>query len=286
MECAMVLGKRGFDAVHLVEAEAELGGKMRWTRELPTLGDWGRVIDHRVIGLAKLDNVEVITGRRLTTADVLDYGADTVVIATGSSWVRDGSQPGQVESIVGCEHALTPELIMNGERPAPGRVVVYDADGYYVAPGIAELLVNEGFETHLVTTQNRISPVSDETLEGDMLRRHLHGLGVRFHVSTTINAIEPGEVRGASEFGDDWSLSADGVVLVTQQQSENSLYEELMSNSAALEAAGIVAVYLIGDAVAPRLPSEAVFDGHRLAREIEGDDPSVPLPYLRERPNV
>ena len=286
MECAMVLGKRGFDAVHLVEAEVALGGKMRWTRELPTLGDWGRVIDHRVIGLAKLDNVEVITGRRLTTAEVLDYGADTVVIATGSSWVRDGSQPGHVESIVGSERALTPEQIMNGERPARGRVVVYDADGYYVAPGIAELLVNEGFETHLVTTQNRISPVSDETLEGDMLRRHLHDLGVQFHVSTTINAIAPGEVRGVSEFGDDWFLAADGVVLVTQQRSENSLYTELMSNPVALEAAGIVDVHLIGDAVAPRLPSEAIFDGHRLAREIESEDPSVPLPYLRERPTV
>ncbi len=32
------------------------------------------------------------------------------------------------------------------------------------------------------------------------------------------------------------------------------------------------------------MPSEAVFDGHRLARELDGSDPSVPLPYLRERP--
>ena len=53
MECAMVLGRRGFEAVHLVEAEDQLGGKLRWTRRLPTLGDWGRVVDHREIGLAE-----------------------------------------------------------------------------------------------------------------------------------------------------------------------------------------------------------------------------------------
>jgi hypothetical protein len=46
-ECAIVLGKRGFTAVHLIEAEAEIGGRLRWTRRLPTLGDWGRIVDWR-----------------------------------------------------------------------------------------------------------------------------------------------------------------------------------------------------------------------------------------------
>jgi dimethylamine/trimethylamine dehydrogenase len=29
--------------------------------------------------------------------------------------------------------------------------------------------------------------------------------------------------------------------------------------------------------------SESIFDGHRLAREIDGEDPSVSLPFDRER---
>ena len=33
---------------------------------LPTLGDWGRIIDWRAVQLAKLPGVEVITGRRLS----------------------------------------------------------------------------------------------------------------------------------------------------------------------------------------------------------------------------
>jgi dimethylamine/trimethylamine dehydrogenase len=52
---------------------------------------------------------------------------------------------------------------------------------------------------------------------------------------------------------------------------------------AATEAAGIEAVYAIGDCVAPRLIADCVFDGHRLAREIDSRDPRRPLPYLRER---
>ena len=29
--------------------------------------------------------------------------------------------------------------------------------------------------------------------------------------------------------------------------------------------------------------AQAVFSGHRLAREIDSDDPSTPLPFIRER---
>jgi dimethylamine/trimethylamine dehydrogenase len=286
MECAMVLGRRGYDAVHLVEAEPELGGKLRWTRRLPTLGDWGRVVDHRVIGLAKLPNVEVITGRRLTARDVLDYGADTVVIATGSSWMGDGTQPHPAEVIAGAEQALTPERVMAGERPPTGRVVVYDADGYYVGAGMAELLRLEGYDVHLVTPLPRVSPTSDASLEGDFLRRHLHDLGVVFHTGVVVHELVDREVRGASEFGEEWSLPCDGVVLVTQQRSDDALYRELASDPEALAAAGITQLLLIGDAAAPRLPSEAVFDGHRIARDLELDDPVAPRPYLREAPTV
>jgi dimethylamine/trimethylamine dehydrogenase len=290
MECAVVLAKRGFGAVHLVEAEPEIGGRLRWTRRLPTLGDWGRITDWRMIQLAKLPDVAVITGRRLRAADVLEYGAELVVIATGSSWRADGVQPGHPGPMPGADaslpHVLTPEQVCAGKRPPGPRVVVYDADGYYVAPGIAELLAADGYEVTAVTTFAVLSPLSDQTLEGDMLRAHLHRAGVRVQHATTITEIAPGQVRGHDRYGDPWSAGCDGVVLVTQQASDDGLYLELSGDPAALEAAGIGAVYRIGDAVAPRLLSEAVFDGHRLGREIDSPDPATPLPYRRERTDL
>jgi dimethylamine/trimethylamine dehydrogenase len=53
-----------------------------------------------------------------------------------------------------------------------------------------------------------------------------------------------------------------------------------------LEREGIEAVYRIGDCLAPRTIAENIFDGHRLAREIDTADPATPLPYLRELPDV
>ena len=54
MECAMVLGKRGMERVHLVDAGDDIGGCMRWITRLPGLGEWGHVIDYRRVQLDRL----------------------------------------------------------------------------------------------------------------------------------------------------------------------------------------------------------------------------------------
>jgi dimethylamine/trimethylamine dehydrogenase len=290
MECAVVLGKRGFTAVHLVEADPEIGGRLRWARQLPTLGDWGRITDWRAVQLARLPGVQVITGRRLTAAEVLEYGADVVVIATGSAWRGDGIQPGYPDPMPGADpalpHVLTPEQVCTGKRPRGHQVVVYDTDGYYVAPGVAELLAREGFDVSLVTTFDVLSPVSDQTLEGDMLRAHLHRAGVSVRPATTITGIGAGSVTGHDRHGEPWSSACDGIVLVTQQAPQDALYADLASDQPTLAAAGISGLYRIGDAAAPRMISEAIFDGHRLARDIDQEDPAQPSPYRREHADL
>ena len=149
MECAIVLGKRGFRRVHLVEAEAEIGGITRWVPKLPGLGEWGRVLNWRTVQLGNLDNVEVITGARLSAQDVREYGAEIVVVATGARWATDGLNFVTHEPIPGADaslaHVLTPEQVMLEGKDVPGeRVLVYDADGYFMASGLAEKLAAEG----------------------------------------------------------------------------------------------------------------------------------------------
>ncbi len=289
MECAVVLGKRGFTAVHLAEAQAELGGRLRWIRRLPTLGDWGRIVDWRRVQLSQLTAVQVITGRRLTRRDVLQYGASVVVVATGSSWRGDGVQPGHPAPMPGADsrapHVLTPEQVCAGQRPPGRRVIVYDTDGYFMGPALAELLAAEGFDVTVATVYPVLSPVSDETLEGETLRAHLHRAGVGVCHGVTVTAVDSSAVHGVDRYGDPWTAECDGVVLVTQQVSQDALYRELTADPSALEQAGIAAVHLVGDAVAPRLISEAVFDGHRLGREIDRADAGLPALWRSERPD-
>jgi dimethylamine/trimethylamine dehydrogenase len=95
--------------------------------------------------------------------------------------------------------------------------------------------------------------------------------------------IHEGGVRGHDEHGEPFELEADGVVIATQRLSNEELYLELAADEDALRAEQIEAVYRIGDCVAPRIPAEAIFDGHRLAREIDGENPALALPAKRER---
>jgi dimethylamine/trimethylamine dehydrogenase len=288
MECAIVLGKRGMSRVHLLDAAPEPGGHMRWLSRLPGLGEWHRLIDWRVIQLQRLRNVELITGASLDAAGVREYGAEIVVVATGARWAGDGLTGAGHAAVPGADpeldHVLTPEQIMReGKRPPGERVVVYDAEGYTFAAGLAELLAGEGHRVELVTCLAQVAPVCDLTLEGPLLRLRLHDAGVALRRDVTLTGIEPGRLEAEGEFGEPLELAADAVVLVDHRRSDDALYHALRADPGALAAEGVEALYRIGDCVAPRLTSEAIFDGHRLAREIDSEDPSVPLPYRRER---
>jgi dimethylamine/trimethylamine dehydrogenase len=289
MECAIVLGKLGFRRVHLVEAEREIGGIVRWVPQLPGRGEWARVLNWRRIQLGKLRNVEVITGARLAADEVREYGAELVVVATGARWADSGIVGVRHDPVPGADgslpHVLTPEQVMlDGKRPPGRRVVVYDGEGYFMAPGLAELLALEGFEVELVTSLHEVSPFSYETLEQTFLRRRLNEIGVSTREETVVTAIEPGRISTVHAFGDEVELDAVAIVLVTQRLSNEALYLELKADESALAEAGIEGLYRVGDCVAPQLIADAIFDGHRLAREIDSGDPAQPLAWARERP--
>ena len=232
MECAIVLGKRGFRRVHLVEAEPEVGGIMRWIPQLPGRGEWARVLNWRRIQLDKLGNVEVLTGLRLDADGVREYGAELVVVATGAHWSPVGLNRETHLPIAGADaslpHVLTPEQIMvEGKTPPGERVVVYDSDGYFMGPDLAERLALAGHRVDFVTSLEHFAPFAEETLEQVFLKRRLHEVGVTMRSGVALDRVEPGLVSGADEFEEPFTLETDAIVLVTQRVSDDSLYHEL-----------------------------------------------------------
>jgi dimethylamine/trimethylamine dehydrogenase len=290
LECAVILGRRGMSAVHLVDQGDRVGGHLNWVSRLPGLGEWAWVSDDRKVQIAKLPNVQFVPRRRLTPADVLDYGAQIVVVATGSHWAGDGLNGTTHERIPGADaglaHVLTPEQLMVEGKPVAGeRVLVYDTDGYFMGVSLAEKLAREGKRVTLVSSLAEVAPYMAYTLEQPRMLRLLHELRVELVAHHVVTAIEPGEVHGHRVFAE-WqpvTWAADAVVLVTMRASDDALFRELEADPDALRAAGISGLYRIGDCVVPRLIADAVFDGHRLAREIDEPDPGVPLPFIRER---
>jgi dimethylamine/trimethylamine dehydrogenase len=303
MECAMVLGKRQMSAVHLVEADKEIGGCVNWISQLGHsdgkenlfrgtargLGEWARIKNYRQIQLDKLRNVEVHLNSRLSAQDVLEYGAEIVIFATGCNFATDGLNPATHELIPGADTTLdwqlTPDEVVKGDKAIGERVLVLENEGYFMGATIAQKLAGQGKQVHLVTQAGDIAGYMEYTLEAPMLHRDLHRLGVDIHTHTMLEKVEPGACHAYNvwDTGHKDVFEVDTVVLCTQRLSDDALYREVKADKARLESEGIEAVYIIGDASAPRMIVDSVFDGHRLAREIDSPNPAMPLPFIRER---
>jgi dimethylamine/trimethylamine dehydrogenase len=288
MECALVLARRGFRRVHLVDENPEPGGHFRWATRLPGLGEWARVVNWRRIQLANQRNVELVLDTRLEAEDVLDYGAEIVILATGARWATNGLNGITHQPIPGCEHeqphVLTPEqLLQDGKQPPGPRVLVWDCEGYYTATTLAEQLATSGHTVTLTTPHETLAPLHAETLEAPLVRARLHQIGVTTHTGLTLKAVEPGQATLTDDYGQTHTHQTDCVLLVSQRLSDTSLYNQLSRDPQTLHDAGIRQLHRTGDCLAPRLPADTIYDAHRLAREIHTPNPDQPLPYKRER---
>jgi dimethylamine/trimethylamine dehydrogenase len=276
--------------VHLLDEQDAIGGCIRTISAYPHLGEWGRLTTYRQIQLQKLANVEVITKTRLDAEAVRAYGAEIVVIATGARWRADGMNGPTQAPIAGAQHdfVYTPEQVSAANGAIAGEhVLVYDADGYFTAVGMAEMLLAAGKRVTLLTPFPNLAPFMFFTGEAFRVNRELRAQGVAVIPSHVLSEITPEGLHGQNVWAPDplrWE--ADAVVLVTQRQPQDALYHELMRDPERLASEEIEAVYRVGDCLAPRTIAENIFDGHRLAREIDTGDPSTPLPYIRELPDV
>lgn len=238
------------------------------------------------------------------------YGAARIVLATGSVWVDDGSGPLGLDPVPGVDAGtpafLTPEQVLAGKAVGE-RVAVVDGDGYFMAASLAELLADRGHAVTLVTHFDKLAPYTDWTLEGPNLRRLLRAKGVRGVVGHGLERAEAGEAVRLRLFDlhrDGWrrtvepaageppryagtdtvELECDSTVLCTSRRSDTRLWRSLRALKGRWAEAGLKGVHRVGDCLAPRYLADAVFDGHRLAREIEAPDPERPLSIRRERP--
>ena len=274
LECARALGQRGYE-VALAEAGVELGGRVAKECRLPGLATWGRIRDYRVAQFNKMPNVEVFLDSRLTAAEVLEYEAAHVVIATGAHWRKDGLGHHNWEAIPGSEGAkvYTPDDVMAGAQ-LEGPAVVFDDDHYYMGGVIAEKLKADGLDVTLVTTVGDVSKWTFYSEEQHRIQRQILEMGIKVLFHRNILSITKGEVELTDVYVDDRiTLPYGSLVMVTSRLPNETLYLELMADPEALKAKGVRSVTRIGDCLGPSTVAAAIFGGHRYARELDAPSP-------------
>lgn len=284
LEAARALGERGYQ-VTLAEAKEQVGGRVTQEATLPGLNEWIRVRDYRIQQLNKLPNVEQYLHSDLSLAHILELQPDHLVMATGSSWRKDGfgrSNFTPIEWQADMTKVFSPDDIMSGEMPT-GITVVYDDDNYYMASVVAEKIAMNGDQVIYVTSGDKMAAWCDYTDEQHRVQKRLMEIGVQTVTQKTVVQFDGERVSLWCIYTEQISrLDANNLVLVTARTPNDSLYYEVQSYQQENPNSTQFSVSKIGDCDAPGLIADATFAGHRYARELDEEvNTDNPMKYDR-----
>lgn len=280
LEAARALGQRGYD-VTLAEQGRVLGGRVMREGALPGLGEWRRVAAYREYQIGQMVNVETYLESSLTAEQVIEFGADHIVLATGSKWVADGVGRSHFAPIPISDKArvMTPDEIMDGHA-AQGAIAIFDDDHYYMGGVLAELLRSRGHEVTLITPEGEVSHWTHYTLEQTRIQTKLLEMGVSIVPKHTVVDVGADSARIACVYtGREQQITCETFIPVTMRRPVDDLYHALGPMLGDAD----TSLTRIGDCLAPGTIAAAVYSGHRYAREL-GEPVPDGVPFKRELP--
>ena len=275
LECALTLANAGHE-VSIAEARAEPGGRVTREASLPGLSSWLRVRDYRVYQLSQKSNAQLYLSSKMSVNDIIEFGSDTVCIATGATWRNDWVGSTNFDKIMTEKFNLfTPDDIMSKNIPkmSSSNFIVYDDDHYYMASVIAEKLVKDGHCVTYITPLPTIASWTQYTLEQAAITERLQSLGVSFLLNCKMNQdhrffniIENKELQ----------IDIKNLVFVGGREPNDKLFYDSKSINS------LENIFSIGDCLAPRTIQAAVLSGHQVARDILNRE-NKQIPFKREQ---
>lgn len=258
MWAAKMAGRRGHK-VTLIDRNEGLGGQVVTAMKGTGRDEFGVIIRNEKSQVDKA-GVAVKLGAEATTEQLLAEKPDVVIVATGSIPKKHpvgGADGPAIFNVL---------QVLNGEAELGQNVCLIDYDGHQRATATAEFLANQGKKVDMITSSLFICAELGPTQDLYSSRQRLLQKGVTF--TPDIAVIEVGGEAGAktvkgfnvySNVWFDWG-PYDSIVLAMGQQVEEDLYMSLKGK--------VPELYRIGDCVAPRKVDMAIWEGHKIGREI------------------
>jgi mycofactocin system FadH/OYE family oxidoreductase 2 len=258
MWAAKMAGRRGHD-VTLCERRDALGGQVLTAMKGAGRDEFGVIIRNEKDQVTKA-GATIRLGAEMTPATVLAEHPDVVIVATGSL--------PKEHPVGGADGPAVYNVwqVLNDEAALGDKVCLIDYDGHHRASATAELLASRGKTVHMITSSLFVGAELGPTQDLYLARQRLLQKGVTFTPDIAVMSVagEAGEktVKGFNVYSNQWDEWGpfDAVVLAMGQRVDDALYRELKGK--------VPELYRIGDAVAPRKVDMAIWEGHRIGREI------------------
>lgn len=258
LEAARVASLRGH-RVTLYEKGDTLGGQPLIASQAPGREELDEVRRYYTYQMG-LQEVDVHLNTEATSETIEQEAPDAVVIATGSRAILSGLTADDVP-------VVDVRTILSGEADIePGQRVVLQAEDHHMQ-GLtaADFLVEKGCEVQVLTEAVYAgSQIETGTLE--TLYQRLLTKGVTITPLTTIKLIDGRTVvtENTISKAEARIQGVDMIVASYGNEASDELYREVKSD--ADSTSNIPALYLIGDASAPRRLMDAILDGARVGR--------------------
>jgi hypothetical protein len=199
-------------------------------------------------------------GVEVTREQVLADKPDVVIVATGS--VPKEHPVGGADGPA----VFNVPQVLNGGAELGQNVCLIDYDGHQRSTSTAEFLANQGKTVHIITSSLFIGAELGPTQDLYLSRQRLLQKGVTFTPDIAVMEVggEAGakNVKGFNVYSNQWQEWGpyDSIVLAMGQRVDDALYRSLKGS--------VDELYRIGDNVAPRKVDMAIWEGHKIGREI------------------
>ena len=286
LEAACMSALRGH-RVTLWEKGPRPGGQLHYAARPPGKEEFITLLDYYRHELAAA-GVDIVLNRTATVEEILEFGADAVIIATGAlpapapftiepgapdkvinAWdiLQGAAHPGEKVVVagggsVGCETALTVASMGAISAETVKFLMEYEAE----TPETLLRLLNRGTrEVAIVEALPKLAGDMGVSTRWIMLK-NLKRLGVEVLTRAKIEKVTPEGVLICKESGDSVSavqtalLPADTVILAVGAIANSDLYNGLKDK--------VEHLYLVGDAAGPRKLTDAVREGFNIGRQI------------------
>jgi thioredoxin reductase len=258
MWAAKMAGRRGH-TVTLMDRGEDLGGQVVTAMKGTGRDEFGVIIRNEKSQVDKA-GVKVKLGVEATVESLLADNPDVVIVATGSVPKKHpvgGADGPAIFNVV---------QVLNNEAELGQNVCLIDYDGHQRATATAEFLANQGKKVDMITSSLFICAELGPTQDLYSSRQRLLQKGVTFTPDIAVMEVagEAGAktVKGFNVYSNVWNEWGpyDSLVLVMGQQVDDDLYMSLKGK--------VPELYRIGDCVSPRKVDMAIWEGHKIGREI------------------
>ncbi len=253
MNAALIAAQRGH-RVSLYESGKQLGGQALLAQNLSRRAEFGGLVTNLLQAMSKQD-ISIQLNTRVDLEMVQAEAADVVVLATGAT---PYAQPIEADDSI---LKLNAWQYLQGTTPQGKSVLITDWRCDWVAPGIAELLVKQGFDVSIAINGLCLG----ETLPlyvRDELTATAQRLGIKLLPNARLYGYDNGTVYLQHNTSAE-ALELEGIDTIIACDGQIAL-DELGD---AIEDLGMT-LHRIGDCNTPRTAEEAMYEGLKVAAMI------------------